>query len=384
MKRLAVTIIAAAILLTPLNALAETDMVLTLGRAEAFMNVNSVVLKKLARAERDAYRQYDSYIKEAEGIDTQGFTYSFGGRDYYIDYDLETKTMMTKMKELVPEQMKFAWESARDNRAITGNSLKISLRSVYFGLYSARAEFLLKQKHLELAADMNSQDKIKLERGLISALEMQESEYNLLKARKDADIARRNYDNMARNFNQFTGLPADMRFGEIMFEEKPVRTELEPVDYYVEQALSNRYDIKSIEKQIALKENEKSIIESNHFYKISTTAQDEHKRLLIDLEQLGLDLEGMRLSVALEIKNAYVDIVNTGKSVENLKKTLELQRSSFAKTQARYNAGQVSGNILKQAEIGLLQVENAYKAALFDYNTKIMRFDYATGVGPGY
>ena len=92
----------------------------------------------------------------------------------------------------------------------------------------------------------------------------------------------------------------------------------------------------------------------------------------------------MRLSVALEIKNAYVDIVNTGKSVENLKKTLELQRSSFAKTQARYNAGQVSGNVLKQAEIGLLQVENAYKAALFGYNTKIMRFEFATGVGPGY
>lgn len=384
MKRLAVIIIAAVILSLPLNALAETETILTYGRAEAFMNVNNSVLKKLARAERDAYRQYDSYLKTAEGIDTQGFTYSFDGMDYYIDYDLETKTMMTKAKELVPEQMKFAWESARDNRFITDHSLKISLRSVFFGLYNAQAELLLKQKQLELAAGMNGQDKIKLERGLISVLDMQESDYNILKAKKDADIAGRNYENMARTFSQFVGLPAGVRFEEIIFEEKPGRPELEPVEYCIDQALSNRYDIKSIEKQIALKEKEKSIIESNHVYKISTTAQDEHKRLLIDLEQLGLDLEGMRLSVALEIKNAYVDIVNTGKSVENTKKTLELQRSSFIKTQARYNAGQVSGNVLKQAEIGLMQMENTYKAALFDYNTKIMRFEYATGIGPGY
>lgn len=384
MKRMAVIIIAAVILLLPLNALAEVKAVLTYGRAEAFMNANSGIIKKLARAERDAYRQYDSYLETAEGIDTQGFTYSFGGRDYYIDYDLETKTLMTKAKELVPEQMKFAWESARDNRAITGNSLKISLRSIFFGLYNAHAELLLRQKQMELAADMNEQDRIKLERGLISALEMQESEYNLLKAKKDADIAGRNYENMARNFDQFVGLPAGMRFEEIISEEKPGRPELEPVDYYVEQTLSNRFDIKSIEKQIALKEKEKNIIESNHVYKISTTAQDEHKRLLIDLERLGLDLEGMRLSVALEIKNAYVDVVNTGKGVENIKKTLELQRSSFAKIQARYNAGQVSGNVLKQAEIGLMQVENAYMGALFNYNTKIMRFEYATGIGPGY
>lgn len=77
-------------------------------------------------------------------------------------------------------------------------------------------------------------------------------------------------------------------------------------------------------------------------------------------------------------------MISTGKSVDNLNNTFKLQRSSYANMQARYKAGMISKNNLTQAELGLLQVENGYKAALYDYNTRIMRFNNATGIGPGY
>jgi len=189
---------------------------------------------------------------------------------------------------------------------------------------------------------------------------------------------------MARNLNKFMGLPPETVFSGIMVDEGPARAVSEPVEHYISEASNNRHEIKQVEKQIALKEQEKSIIESSYLYKINTDAQKEYELLLIELEKLGMDLEEAKLSIENEIRNAYADIIKTGKSVENVKKALELQRNMYKKMKARYDVGQISEITLKQAEINLEYAQNSYNAALFDYKTKIMLFAYATGIGPAY
>ncbi len=384
MKRLIALTVTVAMLILPAGALAESRGPLTYDRSVAFMEMNSSTLKKLQRAEDDALRQYKSNVESAKNIDVNGFTFKYGNEEMYIHYGAETKLMMIKMKELFPEQMKFSWEATRANRVITVNGLKASLRGVFFGVYNAQSDYQLKQKQLALAGEINRQDKIKQQKGMITDLEMEESDFNLLKAQKDADNAKRSYDNMVRSFNQFVGLPARDGFSQVSYEDELSHPVWKPVEDYIQMALENRFDMISIRSQIALKEQEKKIIESGYLYKTSTTAQDEYERLLNDLEQLNLDLEGMRLSIINEIENAYVDVIRTGKSVDNLNNTLKLQRSSHANMQARFESGMISKNILTQSELGLLQVENGYKAALYDYNTRIMRFNNATGIGPGY
>ena len=384
MKRFIAITLAAALLLLPAQALADAKGPLSYERAAALLQLNNAALKKLQRAESDALRQYESSAVQAKNIDVKGFAVKFGEEEIYIHYDAEAKLMMTRMKELFPEQMKFSWEAARDNRTITTNSLNSVLRGVFFGVCNAQAGLQLKQKQLALAEEVYKQDKLRLNNGMITELALQESEYGLLKAQKGATAAKRNYDNAVRSFAQFAGLPAETRFTQAMYEEQPVRPQWKPVEYYIEAALANRFDILSIRKQIALKEQERKLIESGNSYKTGTAAQDEYERLLDDLEQLGLELEGMRLSVIEEIRNAYVDVINTGKSADNLYNTLKLQQESCAHMQARYRAGMISGNTLAQAELGLLQVENGYRAALYDYNTRILRFNNAAGIGPGY
>ncbi|MGE5613629.1 MAG: TolC family protein [Bacillota bacterium] len=357
---------------------------LTYDRAKAFAKLNSVTLKKLVRSERDSYEKYDDYLKQAERIDPWGFTYSIGGKEYYFYYDLETRLMMRKAKELVPGQMKLAWEIARDSREIAENSMEISLRGIYMGTYSARADLLLKQKQLELVYIKNKHDRIRLDRGLISPLDMEESEYNLLKAKKEAAAAERNYESMVRNLNQFMGFPLGTRFSDIMIWEEPESAVLEPVEHYIGKALNNRLDIKQIEKQIALKEQEKNIIESFNLYKVDTAAREEYEFLIIELEKLYIDLKAAKLSVENDIRNAYADIIKAEKSVESVKKAMELQKSAYEKMKARYDAGQVAEIILRQAEINLAYAQNSYTAALFDYKTRLMRFEYAVGIGPAY
>jgi outer membrane protein TolC len=92
----------------------------------------------------------------------------------------------------------------------------------------------------------------------------------------------------------------------------------------------------------------------------------------------------MKLSIESEIKNAYTDVIQSGKSSNVMGNTLKLQQSSYEKLQARYKAGMITKSTLTQAEIGLEQTENSYNALIYDYNTRIMRFKNATGIGPGY
>lgn len=302
MKRLIAITIAAVMLTLPVQVLAEAKGSLTYERSVALMDLNNGTLKKLQRAESEALRQYKSNAQNAENIDVNGFIAKFGDKETFIPYNPETKLMMTKMKELVPEQMKFSWEASRDNRIITTNSLNASVRGVFFGVYNAQADLQLKQKQLVLTTEINRQDKIKLKNGMITDLGLQESDYNLLKAQKGADAAKRNYDNAVRSFNQFVGLTSKNQFTQIIYEDILAHPKWKSVDYYIEAALANRFDITNIRKQIALKEQEKKIIETGYLYKISTTAQDEYERLKNDLESLNLDLEGVRLSIIDEIK----------------------------------------------------------------------------------
>jgi outer membrane protein TolC len=383
-KRLITITIAVIMLLMPAQTLAEAKGPLSFERAVALLKLNSSTLINLQRAENDAYKQYQSNVLQAGNIDINGFTTEFNGKEFYITYGADTRLMMTKAKELGPEQMKFSWEASRDNRIVTENTLKTALRGVFLGLYSAQNDIQLKQKQLALTTEINKQNALKLEKGMITALDMEESGYNLLKAQKDLDAANRNYANAVRNFNQFVGLPTNNGYTQIIDEDILKRPILKPVEAYVDAALANRFDIVSIQKQLALKEEDKKITDTGFDQKTNTSAQDSYESMLNDIEQLNVDLEGMKLTITDEIKNAYVDVISTGKSLDSMYNTVKLQRSNYEKMKARYDSGMISMNVLTQTELGLLQVENGYKAMIFDYNTKITSFNNATGIGPAY
>jgi outer membrane protein TolC len=383
-KRLITIFLTAVILILPAQALADAKGPLSYDRAVSLLKLNNTTLKKLQRAEEDADKAYKSNLLDAGNIDVNGFTMSYGGKDYYINYDATTRLAMTKMKELMPEQMKFSWEAAKSQRLITENSLETALRNVFLGVYSARNDLELKQKQLSLASEQNKQNALKLEKGLITPLDMEESEYELFKAQKAVDIANRTFNNAVRSFNQFANQPSKTEYTQIVYEEVLSRPELKPVDFFVEAALKNRFDIISIQKQLALKEQDKTLTDTGFTHKIDTNDQQSYERLLNDIEQLNVDLEAKKLEIDKEIRNAYVEVVIAGKKLDNMYNTVKLQRNNYEKMQARYKAGLISKNVLAQTELGLLQVENGYKTMLFDYNTKITRFNNATGIGPGY
>lgn len=384
MKQLIAIACTVILLILPTQAFAEAEGTLSYERASALINLHSGTVKKLQRAENDAFKAYRSSVLEMGSMDENGFTIKIDNEEHYIYYGAETRHSIIKMKQIVPEQKKYMWETARDSRIMGERNLEISLRGLFYGIYDAQFKLALKQGQLELASDANRQDEIKLKNGMITSLDLQESGYRLLKAQKEMDEVKRGYDNAARSLNQFVGLPIDTRFASIMEEKEPAGREWKQVDIYVEQALENRFDIINIKKHLALKELDRKLTETGYSYKNDTAQQEAYEKLLNDIEQMNNKLEQLKLTITDEIRNAYVDVVNMGKSVKNAGNEFRLRQSCYKKMQARYESGLITRNALDQEGLKLKQVENSYKAMLYEYNTKIMRFDNATGIGPGY
>lgn len=384
MKKLIALTITVIMLLFPARVLADSTGPLSYERAKSLLALNHNTVKKLQRAERDAQEQYESARLEWKSKDVNGMTYTYNNKEYYYHYNASTRDMLTKYQQLVPEQLKYAWEATTDNLTITQNTLNAALRSVFLGVYSAQEDLELKQKQLEYAAEVNRQDQLKLKNGIITELDLEESDYNLLKAQKAKEASQRNYENAVRTFNQFVGLPSGTQYTQITYGESLKNSEWKPVDEYVEIALKSRFDVVNVQKQISLKELDKMLTEAGTAYKMNTTDQNTYASLLTEIENLKLDLEEQKLIVANEVRNAYTDVIKAGKSLNNMGNTLKLQQSSHNKMKERYEAGMISRNTLTQSELGLQQVENSYNLMLFDYNTKIMKFNNATGIGPEY
>jgi len=383
-KKAALSIILSIILLLSSGAFASSEGDIYWNLAVVRMEKNNNTLLNMIGSEHIAKRQYDEAVTDAKYINPDGMTITLFGEKHYIKFEQETKMYLTLQKELSPEQMKLSWEMEKAKGTITRNSMTIGLRNLYLGLYSADNNRKLAQKKYELAQNIYKQDKIRLERGLISDIDFLVSEHNLIKAEKAVDAAERNYENMLRSFNSFIGVELETKYNNIIYDEKFDESKLKPCEEYVKKALKIRLEITGIEKQLSLLERQKSIMDRFPKMLSIPTIREDYDDILLQIDILSLGLESARLNTAKEIEEAYVEVDAVKKHVLNIKNMLDIQKNNLDNMKKRYESGMVSKNMLDQAQISYDEMENNYKALLFDYNTKLMKLEYAAGVGPGY
>jgi outer membrane protein TolC len=338
-------------------------------------------LLNMSETVNKAKREYDLAVERAEDIETEGITVEIMGKETFIEYDYYTKMMMTQQKELMPEQMKFSWEMNRDSWNAVRNSMTIGLRSYYLGLYSAHCNNILKQRNYELVSSIHNQNRIKYEKGMITDIDLAGSEFDLLKAKAEADASKRNYENMLRSFNAFLGTPLDRQYSDIVFDETYDSKRLKELDYYLERAQKTRYDFVSISKQVSLMEKKKNIMDRYPLSLNTVSARKDYDNNIADIEKAKQQLEVKKLDLEMEITDSYIEVSSAGKNVVSMKKILDLQKSSLEKTKRMYELGMVSKTVMEQVQLGYDEFEINYNAVLFDYNTKLMKLEFQSGTG---
>jgi predicted DNA-binding transcriptional regulator len=380
-KKLAAVLTIAVLLISmPADVQAQGGNVLTWQRASALLRLNNNTIKDLAEAEQKSRKQYEDAVKESAKIDTKGRTIYILDQEIRIAFDDTTQMFMTQQKELFPEQMRYYWNMTQDSKRRTSNSLTISLRNMYLGLYSAHNDVRIKELKYEVAENLHNQNQLKLEKGMITEIEALESEYALEKARAELAAARRNRENMLRSFNHFLCRDIHTDYDDIRLESQ-LYTIFRDYDYYLGRALVNRAEIKQAEKQLALLEQKKRIMDRFPLSMNTVSVRKDYNNLLLDMEIQEARLEQAKLDIEVEVKEAYIEAAAAVKNTENMKKLLDLQKSNIDKIRRLYEKGLVSKTVLDQSEIGYLEFCSSYDLTLFDCNTKLMKLVYVSGIG---
>lgn len=386
MKRHISVIIVLVLLLLPTTIFAEAENVnpLFMEKAILYLEKHNNTLLSMDESVEIARKQYNSAVTNTKNLDTKGFLLEIYDQEIYIHFDTNTKMLLTLQKELYPEQMKFSWDMAKDSRRVTLNSMVIGLRGLYLGVYNASEDCSLKQRSYDLAQTIYNQGMIRYERGMITEIDYAQYKFDLLKAKAAYDASRRNYENIMRTFNSFIGIELETTYSEIVYEEEYDPNALQNYDFYVERALSSRLEITSGIKQIALLEKKKAIMEDYPYSIVLPSNKKDYENMLNDIDKQSLLLEKAKIDIEKGIMEAYIEASESNSNIIGLKKVLDLQKSNLENMKGKYEAGLISKTMLDQIQIGHDEMENGYKAALFDYNTKLLKLEYAAGTGPAY
>lgn len=384
MKKVISIAIAVGMIGILMQANGENSNVITYDTANSVMLSNNRTLKNLAIEERKMFVKYNSAVQDTKNLRTDGVTYKFGGMEFFFEYDDYTKLDLTMAKEYTPEELKYYWNKMINNKIITEKSLSLNLRDVYLGLMKSDKDYELSQKKLQLAKNKHEISQLKFEQGLITKQDLEESEYELLKAEKSVDEAKRNRENMVRSLNSMLGVDISTEYDLVEFDELRRDISFKPLEYYVEKALTERHEIKSIEEELRLKELKKGLIEKSRLFKKSYSLMDQYEELEFEIETLNVKLEKVKFDIENEIKKAYIEIKNDLNTIASTTETINIQKKALDKLKNQYERGLISKTILDEMEIQIEELENTKEIVLYGYNTKIMKLEEAAGLGPAY
>jgi hypothetical protein len=343
---------------------------ITFDSAKELVLKNNRTLKNLKRSLVDYKKGYENALKAAENIGYEDF---LEAPNHYI------RMLLYKKMYLVPEQRKNAIIVAEDNIRDNEDRLITNLRSYYQSLLVGNGNIEIQKRKYALDKKRHNLSIIKYENGLITKLELEESEYNLLKAQAELSEVVRNYENTCRTFNLYIGSPIDIFYNKVKYEDLEDML-MYDFDFFYEEALRNRYEIQSIKRQINLKKLEMEILEKNQVHKIYTSVKKEHENLATSIKTLELDLEKTKLNIKKEIYSIFVDAVNADEAIKRAERNVGNLKRKLNLAKVRYNAGVLSELNVEQAEIEVKEAEISIKNAIYDYNTKIMMLYNLSGL----
>jgi len=367
-----------------MQAYAANDSRLSYDTAKEVMLKNSRAVAKQKLSERKAFYQYNGVVQRTRGIETEMTVIDTPMGKYYYVYSPNIQVLLTKQAELLPLQMRYYWRMADNGRIVTEKALSLGLRDLYLGFMKSDMDYRLSLEKLELQEKKYNAAKLKAEKGLISGIELEEAEYDYLKAKKDVEKYKRSRENMQRSINSYIGVPIDTAYDKVLFSEYTRNLVVKPLEYYTEAALENRLEIISVAEEIKTKEKHLEILEIGRAKDIYPDIRKEYEDVLLEIETLKVKLEKARYDVENNIKSAYIDVIKEKDNMDNLMATLNMQKRNFERLKARYEQGFIPETVIEEMELAIEELQNGVNLTVYNYNTKKMKLEEAAGLGPAY
>lgn len=234
---------------------------------------------------------------------------------------------------------------------------------------------------LEMNYDMAVVDKESFERkynfGQVSLMEYQKADNKMIIAELEMNKMAREIDNLMLSLKQMLGLSLDIEL--VLDPSIDSINVLEPLEDYLDSALTKRSEIETLKYSINAKEREFEYVK-DYF----SSSSNQYKITEGELETLILDLKGTEESIEKEMRSGYVDVLEKGNNLDIKAQDLELAENQLKELTKYYELGFVSEAKKDGIKMLVIQKENDYISAKRDYINALYAYELASGIGPGY
>lgn len=332
---------------------------LSLQEAVALAMENNVRVRQAAEDKGAAYVAAEqARIARAQALDALEGKPAGQAPSYYVslytteEQKAEAKKIADRAFEVVKEQVKLIVEKAYfdvlKNRELVRVN-EAALERAKHQLELARAGFT--------AGTAPKTDVLAAEAGVASA------EAQLTKARNDAATA-------MLTLNKEIGLPLEtqLELTEKVEYQPPPQVDLQAV---IAEVYGKRLDMAQAESNLKVARKNVEVLAD---YVPGTFT---FRLAQVDVQKAEINLENTRNQVALDLTQAYLNVVAADKVLQSLKAGLEQARESHRLASLRYEVGVGTSLEVLQASEQLLRIESQYVEALFNYNLALLTLETA-------
>jgi len=369
------------------QAASNTDPVLRKPKATMLVHAHSTALWDAEESARSSEKDYQKQVLRSNGIDIQKmFVYynPFTDEDVYYYFNADEQMQMRLLKEFMPEQMKYVWEIKQKAVEVTKNALANAANDLYYGLYASYNSRLLAEKALETAKKTFEREKARYDNGQITGMDLEGVRLNVKAAENALSKAKRDFDNVHRQFNSLAGLPIDYRFELVVMPLVSGNTLTITEEQALASAMENRMELWDLRRQMELIEKQMEIYRHKDVYKYHNDTKENYRKAEEKLDELRLNLEEKEYAIQKEIRQAYQDLKISFMALEISKANLERQKKKLETLYTQYNSGLIPVSIIEQLEQAISQLEFAVNMNIVSISNKQDKFNRAISAGPGY
>lgn len=251
------------------------------------------------------------------------------------------------------------------------------VEQLYSSLLSLNSFYNLQASNYNLKKRIMDYTRGKYNLGLVSEMDYKKAVNDFKVAELEKNQMERKMDSLEMMLKQMVGI--DLSRSIALSDEMDTDQSLRELDYYINQALTNRNEILTAQINTEDKENTMKYVKQYLSVESPTfgIAEDE-------LNKQNLSTEITQNSIIKEIRAAYTDVSNKKADMQIALQDLKNTKNSLSNMQKYFDLGFITEDQIDGYKILELQKESNYLTAKMNFTDSIRSLNSAIEIGPAY
>ncbi len=262
-------------------------------------------------------------------------------------------------------------KNSEEEKKVKEQKIGLEMEQLFIEILNLQREIALTTDTLDLEEKNLKITKAKLEMGLVSEQEYNESSLFLVKSKESLESKKQNLNDLFKNLNILIGeddtskrynLDIDVTYDTLELETTP--------EVYATARVSESVSINNAKRNLEVSKKSYLVEQASDNATNISIMQSENS-----VSTAEMNIEDMIENMETQVINLYNTIKTSETSIENNKTELSNLKKNLEITKAQYEMGKVSEMELKRAYNNVASMENTIIKQIYEHNQNMKKFE---------